>query len=90
MQGEAARAVVLASLESVDLVVLFPEDTPLDLLAAVRPDLLVKGADYSMEQVVGAAEMRAWGGEVMLAKLTESHSTTGTIARLGRPAAADD
>ena len=90
VQGETARAVVLASLASVDLVVVFTEDTPLDLLDALRPDLLVKGADYSVEQVVGAAEVRSWGGEVKLAKLTEGFSTTGTIAKLGRPAAVDD
>ena len=90
VQREAARAVVLASLASVDLVVVFGEDTPLDLLDALRPDLLVKGADYAVEQVVGAAEVRAWGGQVMLAELAEGHSTTETIARLDRSATADD
>ena len=90
VQGEAARAVVLASLASVDLVVVFAEDTPLELLDALRPDLLVKGADYAVEQVVGAAEVRAWGGQVMLAELAEGHSTTETIARLDRSATADD
>ena len=82
VQGEAARAVVLASLGSVDLVVLFEEDTPLALIEALKPDVLVKGADYTVEQVVGAEAVQRWGGRVLLARLVEGHSTTGTIRRL--------
>jgi D-beta-D-heptose 7-phosphate kinase/D-beta-D-heptose 1-phosphate adenosyltransferase len=81
-QGEAARAAVLASLASVDLVCLFEEDTPLDLLKLIRPDLLIKGADYTRETVVGAAEVESWGGGVALAELLPGHSTTATLARL--------
>jgi D-beta-D-heptose 7-phosphate kinase/D-beta-D-heptose 1-phosphate adenosyltransferase len=81
-QHETSRAVVLASLGSVDLVTIFAEDTPLELIRALRPDLLVKGADYTEEGVVGAAEVKSWGGRVLLARLAEGHSTTGTIRRM--------
>ncbi len=81
-QGEAARAAVLASLASVDLVCLFEEDTPLELLKLIRPDLLIKGADYTRATVVGAAEVESWGGGVALAELLPGHSTTATLARL--------
>ncbi len=84
VQSEASRAIVLASLACVDLVVIFDEDTPFDLIAALRPDVLVKGADYTVEQVVGADLVQGWGGKVVLAELAEGHSTTATIARMGR------
>ena len=79
---EMARAVVLASLASVDSVVLFEEETPMRLIEAIRPDLLVKGADYSVDRVVGAEFVQSYGGQVLLAALKPGHSTTGTIARL--------
>lgn len=82
VQREGDRAVVLASLAMVDAVVLFEEDTPLALIEALRPAVLVKGADYTEDQVVGAPLVRAYGGEVVLAKLVEGQSTTGTIAKL--------
>jgi D-beta-D-heptose 7-phosphate kinase/D-beta-D-heptose 1-phosphate adenosyltransferase len=81
-QGEAARAAVLASLASVDLVCLFEEDTPLNILKQIKPDLLIKGADYTRETVVGATEVESWGGRVALAELLPGHSTTATLARL--------
>ncbi len=81
-QNEAARAAVLASLASVDQVCLFEEDTPLELLKLIRPDLLIKGADYTRETVVGATEVESWGGSVALAELLPGHSTTATLARL--------
>ncbi|WP_298215509.1 D-glycero-beta-D-manno-heptose-7-phosphate kinase [Acidocella sp.] len=81
-QGEAARAAVLASLASVDLVCLFEEDTPLDLIRLIRPDVLIKGADYTRETVVGADLVEGWGGTVALAELLPGHSTTATLARL--------
>lgn len=83
VQGEAARAVVLASLASVDLVVTFPEDTPLRLIEALRPDVLVKGADYRPDQIVGADLVTGWGGQVLLARLEPGYSTSRTIARIG-------
>lgn len=81
-QNEAARAAVLASLASVDLVCLFEEDTPLQLIQQIKPDLLIKGADYTRETVVGAALVESWGGSVALAELLPGHSTTATLARL--------
>jgi D-beta-D-heptose 7-phosphate kinase/D-beta-D-heptose 1-phosphate adenosyltransferase len=82
VQSEASRATVLASLAAVDLVVVFHEDTPLNLIDTLRPDVLVKGADYSLDQVVGGEEVRAWGGEVVLADILNGHSTSETIRRL--------
>jgi len=84
VQPEAARAAVLASLTAVDLVCVFDEDTPLELLTALRPEVLVKGADYTHDTVVGADLVEAWGGRVMLAELLPGHSTTATVARLRR------
>lgn len=82
IRGEADRLYVLAALEVVDAVVPFGEDTPLELIRALRPDVLVKGGDYTIETVVGAPDVIAWGGDVVLIPLTAGHSTTGTVARL--------
>lgn len=82
VQGEMARATVLASLADVDRVVLFGEDTPLMLIEALRPDVLVKGADYTVETVVGADLVRGYGGRVLLADLVAGQSTTATLARV--------
>jgi D-beta-D-heptose 7-phosphate kinase/D-beta-D-heptose 1-phosphate adenosyltransferase len=76
------RALVLAAIEGVDAVVEFDQDTPVDLIRALRPDLLVKGADYTLAQVVGADEVQSWGGEVYLAQLIPEMSTTATIGRM--------
>lgn len=81
-QNEAARAAVLASLASVDLVCLFEEDTPLNLIKLIKPDLLIKGSDYTRATVVGADLVESWGGTVALAQLLPGHSTTATLARL--------
>jgi D-beta-D-heptose 7-phosphate kinase/D-beta-D-heptose 1-phosphate adenosyltransferase len=85
-QDEAARALVLASLEDVDLVVAFADDTPLALIERFRPDLLVKGADYALSEVVGAELVHGYGGRVLLAEIEPGHSTSGTIARVARRA----
>jgi D-beta-D-heptose 7-phosphate kinase/D-beta-D-heptose 1-phosphate adenosyltransferase len=82
IQDEVARAIVIASLESVEIVVIFNDDTPLELVKALRPDVLIKGQDYKAEDVVGAKEVQSWGGEVVLAQLTPGHSTTKTVARM--------
>ena len=84
VQAESARAAVLASLEAVDLVTVFGEDTPLELIDLLRPDVLVKGADYTVETVVGADLVRGYGGRILLAALEPGFSTTATIARLQR------
>jgi len=86
LQNETSRATVMASLAPVDLVVLFDEDTPLALIEALRPDVLVKGADYRIDQVVGADLVQGWGGTVLLVELEAGHSTTRTIRRMTAPA----
>jgi D-beta-D-heptose 7-phosphate kinase/D-beta-D-heptose 1-phosphate adenosyltransferase len=83
VNGENARAVVLASLADVDAVTLFGDDTPLALIRELKPDVLVKGADYTEATVVGADIVKGYGGKVVLADLTPGFSTTGTIARMG-------
>ncbi|MCB9959921.1 MAG: D-glycero-beta-D-manno-heptose-7-phosphate kinase [Rhodospirillaceae bacterium] len=82
VQPEAARAAVLAALGTVDLVVIFAEDTPERVIEALRPDVLVKGADYTVDTVVGAGFVQSYGGRVVLADLAPGHSTTSTVARL--------
>ena len=78
------RARVLGALQGVDAVVLFTDDTPINLIKAIKPDLLVKGADYSKQQVVGAEIVERNGGKVVLIELVPGSSTTATIARLVR------
>ena len=82
VQPQAARAAVLAGLGAVDLVVLFDEDTPEETLRELRPDLLVKGADYTLSEVVGGELVRGWGGTVMLAELLPGFSTAATVQRM--------
>jgi D-beta-D-heptose 7-phosphate kinase/D-beta-D-heptose 1-phosphate adenosyltransferase len=81
-----SRALVLAGLGSVDLVVPFDEPTPLTLIETARPEVLIKGADYSEDEVVGGKEVKSWGGEVRLATIVEGYSTTAAIARMSRGA----
>jgi D-beta-D-heptose 7-phosphate kinase/D-beta-D-heptose 1-phosphate adenosyltransferase len=81
---EGDRAILLASLASVDLVVSFAEDTPMKLIQAIRPDLLVKGADYKLDEVIGGGFVQGYGGRVLLVDLEEGHSTTATLARMAR------
>jgi D-beta-D-heptose 7-phosphate kinase/D-beta-D-heptose 1-phosphate adenosyltransferase len=81
VQDERARAEVLAALEAVDLVVLFEQDTPIDLITQVRPNVLVKGADYTREQVVGREVVEAHGGEVRLVDILPGFSTTSLVDR---------
>jgi D-beta-D-heptose 7-phosphate kinase/D-beta-D-heptose 1-phosphate adenosyltransferase len=81
IQSITSRAEVLAALEAVDLVVVFEEDTPLELIREVRPSVLVKGGDYARTDVVGHEIVEAAGGEVVLVDLVPGHSTTGMVAR---------
>lgn len=83
IQDVASRAEVLAALEAVDLVVVFEEDTPLELIAQVRPAVLIKGGDYTRDKVVGHEIVEADGGEVILVDLVPGHSTTSMVARSG-------
>ena len=82
VRSAAERAYVLAALADVDCVAVFEEDTPLDLIQLLTPDVIVKGGDYDPATVVGAAETRARGGDVVIIPLTPGHSTTATIAKL--------
>ena len=84
LQSETARAEVVGALKGVACVVLFDEDTPLELITALQPDLLVKGADYTEETVVGAEVVKAGGGRVMLARLVPEQSTSRLVARGAR------
>ena len=81
VQNEHARSVVMAAIDSVDLVTLFDEDTPLRLINLLRPDHLIKGADYTLATVVGADVVRAYGGNVILVPIERGHSTSSIIAR---------
>ena len=85
---EDARAAMLAALECVAAVVVFDEETPLELIREIRPQALVKGADYTLDQVVGRDLVVAWGGDVILVPLVPGHSTTALVAELrgARPA----
>ena len=73
---------LLASLAMVDAVIIFDQPTPLDLITAIQPDVLVKGGDYTLEQIVGAKEVIAAGGKVVINPLVAGFSTTGLIARI--------
>jgi rfaE bifunctional protein nucleotidyltransferase chain/domain len=81
---EAARAEVVAALAAVDWVTIFDEDTPAELIAALLPDVLVKGADWAPDQVVGREIVEAHGGRVMLVPVVEGFSTTALVERLRR------
>ena len=84
MVAEGERARLVAALAAVDCVVLFDEDTPLALIRRLRPDVLVKGADYALEAIVGAKEVEGWGGRVVRVPLVQDRSTTGLLERLRR------
>ena len=79
-----SRALVLAGLRSVDLVAPFEDLSPLKLIEAARPDVLIKGADYSEDQVVGGDLVKGWGGDVRLAEIVEGYSTSAAIARVSQ------
>lgn len=80
--AEEARAHVLAAMAAVDAVVLFEDVTPLSVIEALRPDVLIKGEDYVEAEIVGATEVRGWGGRVLRAPLTEGHSTSAMLERM--------
>jgi D-beta-D-heptose 7-phosphate kinase/D-beta-D-heptose 1-phosphate adenosyltransferase len=82
LQNETTRSAILASLELVDIVVIFHEDTPLHLLEALQPDVLIKGANYRSEEVVGGDLVRHYGGEVVLAEVVDIYTTNSTIAHM--------
>jgi D-beta-D-heptose 7-phosphate kinase/D-beta-D-heptose 1-phosphate adenosyltransferase len=82
VRSESERAYILSALECVDLVVVFGEDTPLELVRKLRPDVIVKGGDYTEDTIVGAADVKSWGGRVAVIPLTPGQSTTAIIRKL--------
>ena len=82
VQGELARALVLASLTCVDGVVIFDEGTPIELIRSLRPDLLVKGGEYKPQQVAGADLVESWGGKLLLVEMMPGSSTTEILSKL--------
>ena len=82
VNDQLSRAIVLAGLSFVDAIIVFDEDTPLELITQVRPDILVKGGDYNVSQIVGAEVVKQNGGEVKIIPLLEGYSTTAIIDRL--------
>ena len=82
VRSQVERAYVVAAIEFVDVVTIFEEDTPLDLVRALQPDVIAKGGDYSEETIVGADEVRGRGGDVLVIPLTPGQSTTSIIERL--------
>ena len=82
INDENARALILASLLQTDAIILFAEDTPLELITALMPDVLVKGGDYTVDQIAGAKEVMVNGGEVKIAKIVEGISTTNIIKKM--------
>jgi len=80
--NEAERAELLAGLEMVDFVCSFSEDTPLETILRIRPDVLVKGADWELDGIVGRTEVEGWGGQVVAIPLVEGQSTTGIVERV--------
>ena len=81
IQDERARAAIVGAIKGVSAVAIFSQETPLELIRVLQPDVLIKGADYTEDRVVGAEIVRARGGRVVLADLTKGHSTSRIIAR---------
>lgn len=79
---EQSRAILMAAMLMVDAVIIFEEDTPLKLITAILPDVLVKGGDYTLDQIVGAKEVMAAGGKVVINRIVPGFSTTGIIEKI--------
>ena len=82
LNDQYSRALILAALRCVDAIVIFEQDTPLELVAAIRPDVLVKGGDWKPEQIMGSDVLKAYGGEVRSLKLVDGFSTTALVERI--------
>ncbi|MBP6431707.1 MAG: D-glycero-beta-D-manno-heptose 1-phosphate adenylyltransferase [Ferruginibacter sp.] len=82
VNAEQSRALLLASLLMTDAIIIFEEDTPINLITTIMPNVLVKGGDYTLEQIVGAKEVIANGGEVKIVPIVEGFSTTGIIEKM--------
>jgi D-beta-D-heptose 7-phosphate kinase/D-beta-D-heptose 1-phosphate adenosyltransferase len=84
IQSETARALILAALSSVDLVILFTQDGPLELIQTLKPHILVKGADYTFDRIWGAPFVQSYGGQILLVDLVEGHSTTTLVSKIAK------
>jgi D-beta-D-heptose 7-phosphate kinase/D-beta-D-heptose 1-phosphate adenosyltransferase len=84
VNDQHSRATVMAALLIVDGVTLFDEETPLNLIDTLRPDVLVKGGDYTLDQIVGAKEVMSWGGRVVINPILPGFSTTGILEKITR------
>ena len=82
VNDEKSRALLIASLAIVDAVVVFNDDTPLELIEALQPDVLVKGGDYKIEDIAGAKEVLSWGGQVFINPILPGFSTTAVISKI--------
>jgi D-glycero-beta-D-manno-heptose 1-phosphate adenylyltransferase len=82
VNDEQSRALLLASLVMVDAVVIFPEDTPRELILIIRPDVLVKGGDYKVEEIAGASDVLSWGGQVFINPIVQGFSTTHILDKI--------
>lgn len=85
-QNESDRAEILQNLRSVDLVTIFEEDTPLELICELKPDILVKGGDYDIASIVGAKEMQTWGGVVKIIPFIEGYGTSKLVEKIVKDA----
>jgi D-beta-D-heptose 7-phosphate kinase/D-beta-D-heptose 1-phosphate adenosyltransferase len=85
LNNEDARAIVLSALVMVDALCIFSEDTPFNLITTIKPDILVKGGDYKIEEIAGAKEVIEWGGKVILNPIVKGFSTTGIIDKMKKP-----
>jgi len=86
LNNEEDRAVLMAALESVNLVTWFDEDTPLELITELRPDILVKGGDYDMDQLAETAVVKSYGGKALAIPFVDGYSTTALVKKIRRPA----
>ena len=84
-QPLSAHAADVSATSTVDAVTVFEAETPIDLIRSLRPDVLVKGGDYTIETVVGADDLLSWGGRVEIVPIVPGYSTTRTIARMNKP-----
>jgi D-beta-D-heptose 7-phosphate kinase/D-beta-D-heptose 1-phosphate adenosyltransferase len=84
VQNQAARADILSALDMIDMVIVFEEDTPVALIKEIRPDVLIKGGQYKLEEVVGYDIVMSYGGKIIRAEMEEDFSTTNMITRISK------
>jgi rfaE bifunctional protein nucleotidyltransferase chain/domain len=90
INDQNSRALVLASLSMIDAVVIFDDPTPIDLINSIKPDVLIKGGDYKIEDIVGAKEVISWGGKVVINRIVHGFSTTSIINKIQNPGKSDN